>query len=123
MAEAEELDPANPVDLVDAADRAYKALGHRDRRAVLRAIGGDEVAVAVIGAEVELAQPIVSQHLRVLRDAGLVRARVDGNRRLYSVDLARIDTLRGFLDHFWSTKLGDLKAAAEAEAGTDGTAN
>jgi len=102
---------------VDDEDRAFKALGHRDRRAILRLIADDdEVAVGTLVDETELDQPIVSQHLRVLRDAGLVGVRVEGNRRLYSVQFARIGELRRFLDQFWNEKLAALKSVAEDPA-------
>ena len=100
--------------LADAEDRAFKALGHRDRRAILRVIGDAEVPVGDVVDRVELDQPIVSQHLRVLRDAGLVSVRVDENRRLYSVDFVRFAELRQFLDLFWRDKLALLKQVAEA---------
>ena len=96
-------------------DRAFKALGHRDRRALLRAIGEVERPVGDLAAETELDQPVASQHLKVLRTAGLVSVRTDGNRRLYSVDVGRIGELRRFLDQFWNDKLAALKAAAESE--------
>lgn len=98
---------------VDDEDRAFKALGHRDRRAILRLIADDEVAVGALVEETRLDQPVVSQHLRVLRDAGLVDVRIDGNRRLYSVQFARMAELRRFLDSFWNDKLAALKQVAE----------
>lgn len=97
----------------EAEDRAFKALGHRDRRALLRSIGDGERAVGELASAVALEQPVVSQHLKVLRTAGLVAVRSDGNHRLYSVDLARIGALRTFLDQFWNDKLLALKAVAE----------
>ncbi len=100
---------------LDAEDRAFKALGHRDRRSILRVIGDGEVAVTDVVAGTELDQPVVSQHLKVLRTAGLVTVRADGNRRLYSVDFGAIGDLRRFLETFWATKLGALKAVAEAQ--------
>lgn len=102
--------------LADAEDRAFKALGHRDRRAILRVLGDDEIAVGDLVDRVELDQPIVSQHLKVLRDAGLVDVRVDQNRRLYSVDFVRFAELRRFLDLFWNDKLAALKRVAESPA-------
>ena len=99
--------------LEELEDRAFKALGHRDRRALLRAIGRDERPVGDLAAATELEQPVASQHLKVLRTAGLVGVRVDGNRRLYSIDFARFGEIRRFLDEFWAAKLDALKAAAE----------
>jgi DNA-binding transcriptional ArsR family regulator len=96
-----------------ADDRAYKALGHQERRRLLRLIGDGEPGVGELAEAAHLSQPIASQHLRVLREAGLVTVRVDGNRRLYSVDFARITELRAFLDGFWNDRLGRLKVIAE----------
>jgi DNA-binding transcriptional ArsR family regulator len=63
----------------------------------------------------QLSRSAASQHLRVLRDAGLVHVRVDANRRLYRVDLARLAELRSFLDEFWGDRLEALKVTAEAK--------
>ena len=104
-------------DEVAAEDRAYKALGHRDRRAILRLVAaGGEVPVGELAEQSSLDQPVVSQHLKVLRGAGLVTVRVDQNRRLYSIDFARFAELRQFLNLFWNDKLGALKHVAEAAA-------
>jgi DNA-binding transcriptional ArsR family regulator len=61
-------------------------------------------------------QPAVSQHLKVLKDAGLVVVRAEGTRRLYAIDAAGIDALRGWLDGFWDEALAAFKSAAELEA-------
>lgn len=97
-----------------AEDRAFKALGHRDRRAILRLIADGEVPVGELVDRTELDQPVVSQHLKVLRTAGLVTVRVDNNRRLYSIDFGRFAELRRFLDLFWNDKLAALKQVAES---------
>jgi DNA-binding transcriptional ArsR family regulator len=60
-----------------------------------------------------LSKSATSQHLKLLRDAGLVTMRVDGNRRLYRADLERVAAVAGFLDEFWATPLARLKATAE----------
>ena len=104
-----------PAEPLDAEDRAFKALGHRDRRAILRVIGDDEVPVGALAEATALDQPVGSQHLKVLRTAGLVSVRVDGNRRLYSVDFGRFAELRRFLDLFWNSKLTALKERAERD--------
>jgi DNA-binding transcriptional ArsR family regulator len=98
-----------PVDL----DDAFRALAHRDRRRLMMLIGDGERSVGELCRRADLDQPIASQHLRVLRDAALVTVRVDGNRRMYSVDVDRIAPMRAFLDAFWRAKLGDLGRAAE----------
>ena len=102
--------------LEELDDRAFKALGHRDRRALLRVLADGERPVGDLAAETDLDQPIVSQHLKVLRTAGLVTVRGDGTRRLYSVDFARFAEIRRFLDRFWTTKLDALKRVAEGDA-------
>ncbi len=99
-----------------AEDRAFKALGHHDRRAILRLIAHGEVPVGELVERTELDQPVVSQHLKVLRTAGLVTVRVDNNRRLYSIDVGRFAELRQFLDFFWNDKLAALKQVAESRA-------
>ena len=101
-----------------AEDRAFKALGHRDRRAILRLVAEGEVPVGDVVDRTALDQPVVSQHLKVLRTAGLVSVRVDHNRRLYSVDFARFAELRAFLDLFWNDKLAALKQVAETKEDT-----
>jgi DNA-binding transcriptional ArsR family regulator len=63
-----------------------------------------------------MTKPAASQHLKMLRDAGLVSVRVTANRRLYRVDHHRMRDLRSFLDDFWSGPLTRLKALAEARA-------
>lgn len=98
-------------------DRGYRALAHTDRRRLLRLIRDGERSVTDLVADTELGQPIVSQHLRVLREADLVTVRVDGNRRLYSVRFDRVADLRAELDGFWSKKLDRLKSVAQAQAG------
>ena len=108
---------AEPIDeLAFAEDRAFKALGHRDRRALLRLIADGEVPVGELVERTELDQPVVSQHLKVLRTAGLVTVRVDNNRRLYSIDFGRFAELRRSLDLFWNDKLAALKQVAESPA-------
>lgn len=97
----------------ETEDRAYKALGHHERRRLLRLIGPAEVSVGALAASAGMSQPIASQHLRVLREAELVTVRVDGNRRLYSVDFARLGELRAFLDDFWNDRLARLRSVAE----------
>lgn len=109
----------------EAEDRAFKALGHRDRRAILRLLADGEAAVGELVEATDLVQPVVSQHLKVLRTAGLVVVRVDNNRRLYSIDFGRFAELRGFLDLFWNAKLAALKQVAESSVrlGAGGTAS
>lgn len=97
-------------------DAALKALAHPGRRAMLRLVWDDELTSSELAERTGMTKPGASQHLRLLRDAGLVRARVAANRRLYRVDQDRMRELRVFLDDFWQGPLARLKALAEARA-------
>ena len=93
---------------------AIDALAHPGRRALLRLVLDQELAVGELAERLGLSQPAASQHLKVLRDAGLVRGRVDGRRRLYQVDLQGLERLRRELDAYWEPALEALKEDAEA---------
>ncbi|MGA9276329.1 ArsR/SmtB family transcription factor [Ilumatobacter sp.] len=97
-------------------DQGFRAVAHPDRRVLLRLMGSDEHPVGHLASAAELAQPIVSQHLKVLREAGLVSVRRDGNRRLYSLDFERVGALRSVLDEFWHDRLSALKYVAERDS-------
>jgi DNA-binding transcriptional ArsR family regulator len=97
-------------------DDALLALSHPARRRLVRLCVERERSVGELGELVGLAQPATSQHLRMLRDAGLLEVRADGNRRLYRVDFQRLDQVRTALDHLWGSALPRLKQAAEARA-------
>ena len=94
---------------------AIDAIAHPGRRAMLRLVLDRELPVSELAERLGLSQPATSQHLKVLRDAGLVRGRVDGRRRLYRVDLEGLERLRRELDAYWGPALAGLKEAAEAE--------
>ena len=96
---------------------AIDAIAHPGRRAMLQLVLDRELPVSEIAERVGLSQPAASQHLKVLRDAGLVRGRVDGRWRLYRVDLEGLERLRRQLDAYWGPALAALKEAAEAEGG------
>jgi DNA-binding transcriptional ArsR family regulator len=93
---------------------AIDAIAHPGRRAILRLVLDRELPVGELAQRTGLSQPAASQHLKVLRDAGLVRGRVDGRRRLYQVDLEGLQRLRVELDTFWEPALFALKQASEA---------
>lgn len=97
-------------------DAALVALSHPARRKLVRLCIGGERGAGELGDLVRLRQPTTSQHLRILRDAGLVVVRRAGNRRLYRVDFARLARVRDALDDVWGAKLPELKRAAEAHA-------
>jgi DNA-binding transcriptional ArsR family regulator len=92
---------------------AIDAISHPGRRAILRLVLDHELPVGELAERVGVSQPAASQHLKVLRDAGLVRGRVDGRQRLYRVDPKGLDRLRRELDDLWGPALSALKDAAE----------
>jgi DNA-binding transcriptional ArsR family regulator len=94
--------------------QAIEAIAHPGRRAMLRLVLDRELPVSELAERTGVSQPAASQHLKVLRDAGLVRGRVDGRRRLYRVDSEGLERLRTELDAFWGPALAALKDAAEA---------
>src|SRR3712207_1449888 len=100
-----------------AYERSFQALGDPTRRAVLEELRGGPRAVGEIAARLPVSRPAVSQHLRVLKEAGLVTERQDGTRRLYRVDPHGLAEVRTYLEHFWEEALAGFKAAAEKEEG------
>lgn len=96
-------------------DAAFKALAEPRRREILRLVWSEELPATQIAARFEdVTRSAVSQHLGVLREAGLVTERRDGTRRLYRVDHDEMARLRQFLDSYWSESLGRLRDLAEA---------
>lgn len=91
------------------------ALGDPTRRAVLELVRTRERAVGDIARRLPVSRPAVSQHLRVLKEAGLVRDRRDGTRRLYSVDAKGVLALREYLERYWDVTLAAFAHAAETE--------
>lgn len=86
------------------------------RREILRLVRTGEASAGSIAAHFpDVSRPTVSQHLRVLRDAGLLHERRDGTRRLYRTRFEGFADARAFFEEFWDDRLADLKAAAEAE--------
>ena len=100
------------------AERALDALGDPTRRGVLKRLRHGSRSVREIADGMDVSRPAVSQHLKVLKEAGLVVARgwAEGTRRLYAVDMRGIEALRGWLDGFWDEALAAFKNAAEREA-------
>lgn len=92
------------------------ALGDRTRRAILQRLRDGPKPVVEIAHGLPVSRPAVSQHLKVLKDAGLVVDRAEGNRRLYTVDQGGLAALRSFLEFFWEDALSRFVAMAEAEA-------
>jgi DNA-binding transcriptional ArsR family regulator len=91
------------------------ALGDPTRRAIFERLRSGPRAVGELADELPVSRPAVSQHLRVLKEAGLVTERRNGTRRLYRVDPDGLAELRAYFDEFWSEALAAFKAAAEDE--------
>jgi DNA-binding transcriptional ArsR family regulator len=89
------------------------ALGDPTRRAIFEQLADRPRAVGELARELPVSRPAVSQHLKVLKDAGLVIDRPVGTRRIYALDLDGVGALRAYLDEFWNRSLVAFKAAAE----------
>jgi DNA-binding transcriptional ArsR family regulator len=91
------------------------ALGDPTRRAIFERVADRPRAVGELAAELPVSRPAVSQHLKVLKDAGLVADRREGNRRIYQLDPDGVGALHAYLDRFWNRSLAAFKEAAEQE--------
>ena len=98
--------------------KGFSALADPTRRAIFERLAGGPRAVGELARELPVSRPAVSQHLRVLKDAGLVADRREGNRRLYRVDPRGVDAMRTYLDSFWSDALAAFQRAAERKGAT-----
>jgi DNA-binding transcriptional ArsR family regulator len=92
---------------------AVQAIAEPRRRDILRLIWDEELAAGEIAASFEVSFGAVSQHLRVLRDAGLVVLRKDGTKRYYRADREGMGPLAAYLESMWSTRLDTLAELAE----------
>src|SRR5687767_7812470 len=93
---------------------ALTALADATRRAIFERVAERPIAVGELAAHLPVSRPAVSQHLRVLKDAGLVTDRAVGTRRLYQLDPKGLHALRSYLDRFWDEALAAFAQAAEA---------
>jgi DNA-binding transcriptional ArsR family regulator len=100
-----------------ATDEALRALAEPHRRAILRLVSDDELAAGQIAAAFDVTRTAVSQHLTVLRNAGLLTERRDGTRRLYRARPEGLAGLRAFLDDMWASSLDTARRLVEAEQG------
>jgi DNA-binding transcriptional ArsR family regulator len=96
------------------ATRALGALGDPTRRIIFERLAKRPRAVGELARGLPISRPAVSQHLAVLKAAGLVTDRADGARRVYRVDSAGVDAIRAWLDQFWDRTLDAFKAEAES---------
>lgn len=92
-----------------------RAIAHPQRRAILRLVSQSPRSAGELAAACGLSGPAASQHLNLLRLAGLVKVRPEGARRIYSVDFEALQSVRTFLDELWNERLGALKAGLETE--------
>jgi DNA-binding transcriptional ArsR family regulator len=98
-------------------ESAIRAIAEPRRRRILELVKDDELTAGEIAAEFDVSRPAISQHLGVLKEAGLVTERREGTRRLYRARPEGLAGLREFLDRFWGEGLERLKVAAEREEG------
>ena len=94
-------------------EAALKAIAEPRRRQILVLVRGGELSAGEIAAHFDVTRPAVSQHLTVLKEAGLISERRDGTRRLYRVRPEGLNDLKQFLEKFWDERLGKLKRLAE----------
>jgi DNA-binding transcriptional ArsR family regulator len=100
---------------VTTYQNGFNALADPTRRAIFERLARRPRPVGELAEGLPVSRPAVSQHLRVLRDAGLVRDEKVGSRRLYRVDPDGIAGMRAYLDRFWSDALAAFERAAQAE--------
>jgi DNA-binding transcriptional ArsR family regulator len=98
---------------VTTYQNGFSALADPTRRAIFERLARGPRAVGELAGEFPVSRPAVSQHLRVLKDAGLVTDRRDGNRRVYAVDPHGVEAMRAYFDTFWSDALAAFQRAAE----------
>ena len=96
-------------------EAALRAIAEPRRRTILRLVGDSELSAGEIAAHFEVTRPAISQHLTILKNAGLVAERREGPRRLYRIRPEGLEDVRAYLDGFWAESLDRLKAAAESE--------
>jgi DNA-binding transcriptional ArsR family regulator len=95
------------------SDDEWTALSDRTRRAIVECLAERPRAVGELAAELPVSRPAVSQHLKVLKDAGLVTERSSGTKRIYRLNPAGVAALRDQLDTFWNRALAGYQDVAE----------
>jgi DNA-binding transcriptional ArsR family regulator len=94
---------------------SWVALADRTRRAIVTRLADGELSVGELAALLPVSQPAVSQHLRVLRDVGLVSDRAEGTRRIYRLNEAGVAALRDQLDTFWKRTMSGFERLMEED--------
>jgi DNA-binding transcriptional ArsR family regulator len=98
---------------------AFSALSDPTRREVFERLARGPLPVGELAAGLPVSRPAVSQHLKVLKQAGLVTDRPDGTRRVYRIDPQGLGQLRAWLDRFWDDALDAFKAEVERDASSE----
>lgn len=93
----------------------FAALAEPTRQAIVEHLAARPMAVGELAALLPVSRPAVSQHLKVLKEASLVRDEAQGTRRIYSIDPAGLGPIRAWLDRFWDRALASYAEAAERE--------
>src|SRR3954453_10038148 len=96
-------------------EAALRAIAEPRRRRILELVGARELTAGEIASHFEVSRPAISQHLGVLKEAGLVEERRNGTRRLYRAKPEGLAELKAFLDRFWEERLEALQEQAERE--------
>ena len=96
-------------------DAVLRALAEPQRRRILRLVRDQEMTAGHIAEQFTISPQAVSQHLRVLKDAGLLRERREGTRRLYAIRPEAVEPVRAFLEDLWPASLQRLKQVVEAD--------
>ena len=97
---------------------AFAALAEPMRTAIVERLAERPMAVGELASLLPVSRPAVSQHLKILKAAQLVRDRAEGTRRIYAIDPAGLGQIRAWLDRFWDQSLAAFAAAAEREENT-----
>lgn len=98
-----------------STDAVLRALAEPQRRRILALVRDGELPAGEIADQFSITHQAVSQHLRVLKDAGLLQERRDGTRRLYALQPEAIEPVRAFLDELWPASLQRLKRVVETD--------
>ena len=94
---------------------AWALIADASRRAIIERLSQSPCSVAELAGGMSISRPAVSQHLKMLREAGIVRDEPRGRQRVYSLDAARLQRYRRQLDQFWSDALGNLTATGDEQ--------
>jgi DNA-binding transcriptional ArsR family regulator len=105
----------------DGTDAVLRALAEPRRRAILQLVAHDELAAGEIAAAFDITRPAVSQHLTVLKNAGLLQERREGTRRLYRARSEGLVGLRDVIEGIWASSLDVARRLVEADRGVTGT--